>query len=196
MIEHPRYSRRAKKKLEQAHQKVSRGKKGSHRRNKAKKQLGKAHRKVANQRRDFLHKESRKLVNQYQVMVFEDIKVSNLVRKPQAKQDEETGKSLPNGAAAKGGLNTSILDAGWGIFVSMCSSKAEGAGRTLIKVSPKFTSQICSTCGTVRKKDLSERWHSCDCGAELDRDVNAALNILARGHNTLSGGTHPTPSKV
>ena len=191
MIEHPRYYRRARKKLEVTHQKVSRGKKGSHRRTKAKKQLGKAHRKIARQRKDFLHKASRRLVNQYQVIVFEDIKVSNLVRKPKAKQDEE-GNYIPNGAAAKGGLNKSILDAGWGMFVSMCSVKAEEAGRTLIKVNPKFTSQICSTCGTVRKKDLSERWHSCDCGAELDRDVNAAMNILARGYNTLSGGTRPT----
>ncbi len=192
MIEHPRYYRRAKKKLEVAHQKVSRGKKGSHRRNKAKKQLGKAHRKIANQRKDFLHKESRKLVNQYQVIVFEDIKVSNLVRKPKAKQDEE-GKYLPNGAAAKGGLNKSILDAGWGMFVSMCKVKAEEARRCMIQVSPKFTSQICSTCGTVRKKELSERWHSCECGAELDRDVNAAMNILTRGYKALSGGTRPTP---
>ncbi len=192
MIEHPRYFRCAKKKLEKAHQAVSRGKKGSHRREKAKKRLSKAHRKVRNQRRDFLHKESRKLVNRYQVLVFEDIKVSNLVRKPKAKQDEETGKYVPNGASAKGGLNKSILDAGWGMFVSMCSSKAEGAGRTLLKVSPKFTSQICSMCGKIGKKDLSERWHSCECGAELDRDVNAALNILARGYQTLSGGTHPT----
>ena len=191
MIEHPRYSRRAKKKVEQAHQAVSRGKKGSHRRNKAKKQLGKAYRKVRNQRRDFLHKESRKLVHQYQVLVFEDIKASNLTRKPKPKKDE-TGKYLPNGAAAKGGLNTSILDAGWGMFVAICSCKAEEAGRTLLKGDPKFTSQICSGCGTVRKKDLSERWHSCDCGAELDRDVNAAINILARGHTTLAG-TQPTP---
>ena len=175
MIEHPRYYRRAKKKLEVAHQAVSRGKKGSHRRSKAKKQLGKAYRKVRNQRRDFLHKESRKLVQQYQVIVFEDIKIGNLTRKPKPKKDEKTGQYLPNGAAAKGGLNKSILDAGWGMFTSMCACKAEEAGRTLIKVSPKFTSQICSGCGTVKKKDLSERWHSCECGAELDRDVNAAI---------------------
>ena len=191
MIEHPRYQRRAKKKLEAAHQAVSRGKKGSHRRAKAKKQLGKAYRKVRNQRRDFLHKESRKVVNQYQVMVFEDIKIGNLTRKPKPKKDEATGQYAPNGAASKGGLNKSILDAGWGMFVGLCSSKAEEAGRTLLKVSPKFTSQICSNCGTIRKKDLSERWHSCDCGAELDRDVNAAINILARGQQALVG-TQPT----
>ena len=194
MIEHPRYHRRAKKKVEQAHQAVSRGKKGSHRRAKAKKQLGKAYRKVRNQRKDFLQKESRKLVKQYQVIVFEDIKISNLTKKPKPKKDEQ-GTFVPNGAAAKGGLNTSILDAGWGMFVGLCSSKAEEAGRTLLKVSPKFTSQICSKCGMVRKKDLSERWHSCECGAELDRDVNAAINILARGH-TLLVGTQPTASKL
>jgi len=113
-------------------------------------------------------------------MVFEDITSGNLTRRPKPKQDEN-GKYLPNGASAKGGLNTSIVDAGWGTFVQLCTSKAEEAGRTLIKVSPSFTSQICSNCGAVRKKDLSERWHSCNCGAELDRDVNAAINILERG---------------
>lgn len=191
MIEHPRYYRRAQKKLEQAHQAVSRGKKGSHRRSKAKKQLGKAYRKVRNQRRDFLHKESRKLVNQYQVIVFEDIKIGNLTRKPKPKKDEETGQYVPNGAASKGGFNKSILDAGWSMFTDMCKVKAEWAGRCMIKVSPKYTSQICSGCGTIKKKDLTERWHSCDCGTELDRDVNAAINILVRGH-TLLVGTQPT----
>ncbi len=148
--------------------------------------VGKAHRKIARQRRDFLQKESRKLITRYQVLVFEDIKTLNLTRKPKPKQDEN-GTYLPNGAGASGGLNKSILDAGWGTFVSMCSYKAACAGRTLIKVSPHFTSQICSQCGTVRKKDLSERWHSCDCGADLDRDVNAAVNILARGKQQLAG---------
>ncbi len=66
------------------------------------------------------------------------------------KKQDENGKYLPNGASAKGGLNTSILDAGGGTFVQLCSSKAAWAGRTLIKVDPKFTSQICSNYGTVR----------------------------------------------
>jgi putative transposase len=131
------------------------------------------------------------LVDRYQVIVFENIQTRNLTRRPKPKQDEATGQYLPNGASAKGGLNKSILDAGWGTFVSMCSVKAACAGRTLIKVSPKFTSQICSACGTVRKKELSERWHSCDCGAELDRDVNAAINILTRGKQQLVR-TEPT----
>src|SRR5436305_3564783 len=181
MIEHPRYLRKGHATFKRRQQSLSKKKRGSHRREKAKKLIGKAHRKIRNQRRDFLHKESRKLVDRYQVIVFEDIQIGKLTRAPKAKQDEATGQYLPNGAAAKGGLNKSILDAGWGMFVGMCTSKAEEAGRTLLKVSPKFTSQICSNCGQVRKKDLSERWHSCDCGAELDRDVNAAINILERG---------------
>jgi putative transposase len=191
MIEHPRYLRKGEANLKQAQQELSRKKRGSNRRKKSVKKVAKAHRKIRNQRRDFLHKASRTLVNRYQVMVFEDIKPANLSRKPKAKKDEQTGQYLPNGAAAKGGLNKSIRDAGWGMFLDMCSSKAEYAGRILIKVDPKFTSQICSQCGTVKKKTLSERWHSCDCGAELDRDVNAAINILARGKKVL-GGTHPT----
>ena len=180
MIEHPRYYRKARKVLEKRQQAFSRKKRGSHRREKARKLVAKAHRKIARQRKDFQHKASKKLVERYQVIVFEDIKTSTLTRKPKPQQDEN-GTYLPNGAAAKGGLNKSILDAGWGTFVSMCSVKAAWAGRTLLKVSPKFTSQVCSGCGQVRKKDLSERWHSCDCGTELDRDVNAAINILERG---------------
>jgi putative transposase len=135
---------------------------------------------MARQRRDFSHKQSRKLVQRYQVIVFEDIQVAHLTKHAKPKQDE-TGKYLPNGASAKSGLTKSILDAGWGMFVALCSCKAAWAGRTLLKVSPKYTSQICSHCGMVKKKDLSERWHSCDCGAELDRDVNAAITILERG---------------
>lgn len=192
MIEHPRCFRVGEHKLKSAQQALSRKKRRSHRREKAKRAVGQAHRKIRNQRRDALHKASRALINRYQVLVFEDIQIKNLTKKPKAKQDETTGQFLPNGAASKGGLNKSILDAGWGMFVSMCSAKAEEAGRTLLNVSPRFTSQICSSCGTVKKKDLSERWHSCECGAELDRDVNAAINILARGTQHFLAGTLPT----
>jgi putative transposase len=181
MIEHPRYLRRAKKTLERRQQALSRKKKGSHRRERAKRLIGKAHRKIKNQRRDFLHKQSRKIVDRYQVIVFEDLQIANLTRRPKPKQDEETSHYLSNGAAAKGGLNKSILDAGWGTFVQMTQVKAACAGRCVLKVNPHCTSQVCSGCGQVRKKDLSERWHSCDCGAELDRDVNAAINILRLG---------------
>ncbi len=191
-IENPRYYRCGEAKLRKAQEHLSRCKKGSHRRNKARKQVAKAHRKVRNQRADFLHKQSRHLVNTYETIVFEALAPVNMSKAPKPKQ-HENGNYLPNGARAKGGLNKSILDAGWGQFVSMVKSKAEWAGSvTVLTVDPKYTSQVCSGCGTVRKKDLSERWHSCECGTELDRDHNAAINILAKGLQTLSGGTRPT----
>ncbi|HYT28847.1 MAG TPA: transposase, partial [Ktedonobacteraceae bacterium] len=172
----------AEKKLARLQQALSRKKRGSHRRRKAGKLVGKAHRKVANQRRDFLHKHSRKLVNAYGVIVLEELQPVNMSKRPKPKQDEN-GTYLPNGAAAKGGLNKSIADAGWAIFQQFCTYKAEEAGRQVLFVNPKDTSQVCSGCGTVVKKDLSERWHSCECGTELDRDHNAALNILRLGRS-------------
>src|SRR5947209_906815 len=116
-----------------------------------------------------------------EVLVFEDIKPANLSKRAKPKQDAETGPYLPNGASAKSGLNKSIQDAGWSQFITMCEYKAGYAGVSVVRVDPKYTSQVCSGCGTVRKKELSERWHSCDCGTELDRDHNAALNILRLG---------------
>ena len=179
-IENPRHYRKAEKRLERLQQALSRKKRGSHRRRKAVKQVAKLHRKVSNQRRDFLHKQSRKLVNTYGTMVLEELQPANMSKRPKPKQDEK-GKYLPNGAAAKGGLNKSMVDAGWGMFQQFCTYKAENAGREVLFVNPQYTSQVCSGCGQVRKKDLSERWHSCQCGTELDRDHNAALNILALG---------------
>ncbi len=179
-IENPRHYRKAQKRLERLQQALSRKKRGSDRRRKAVKQVAKLHRKVRNQRRDFLHKQSRKLVNTYGTMVFEELQPANMSKRPKPKQDEN-GKYLPNGAAAKGGLNKSMVDAGWGMFQQFCTYKAANAGREVLFVNPQYTSQVCSGCGQVRKKDLSERWHSCQCGTELDRDHNAALNILALG---------------
>ena len=89
-------------------------------------------------------------------------------------------------------LNKSILDAGWGQFQQIVMHKAACAGRTVIKVNPRYTSQVCSQCGTVRKKSLEERWHSCECGCELDRDTNAAINILRLGIDK----THENPYNI
>jgi len=177
-IESPRHHRRAEKKLKKLQEALSRKKRGSHRRKKAVQAVAKAHRKVRNQRRDFAHKASRKLVNRYQVLVLEELQTSNLVKRPKPKQDEATGQYLPNGAAAKGGLNKSISDAGWGMFTKMLQVKAASAGRVVAFVDPKYTSQVCSKCGVISPKTLEERWHSCACGCELDRDTNAAKNIL------------------
>ncbi len=183
-IENPRNYRRSEKKLARKQQALSRKKRGSHRRKKAAKAVGKCHRKVRNQRQDFLHKESRVLVDCYETIVFEDLRPKNMSRRPKPKQDAETGAFLPNGAAAKGGLNKSIVDAGWGTFMQMVCAKAESAGHTTVLfVNPKKTSQICSACKQEGPhKDLSERTHTCvHCGVVLDRDHNAALNILRLG---------------
>jgi transposase len=77
----------------------------------------------------------------------------------------------------------SILDAGWGQFQHIVSCKAAWAGRSVVFVNLRHTSQVCSQCGVVKKKELSERWHSCECGCELDRDTNAAINILRLGRS-------------
>jgi len=181
-IESPRYYRKAQKKLEKLQQTLSRKKRGSHRREKARKAVAKAHRKIRNQRRDFHHKQAKQLVKQHQTIVFEELQITNISKRAKPKQDEN-GTYLPNGAAAKSGLNKSILDAGWGQFQQIVSHKAACAGRDVLLVDPKYTSQVCSACGTVRKKDLDERWHLCECGCELDRDTNAAINILRLGRS-------------
>ena len=181
-IENPRYLRQAEKKLQALQQAIARKKRGSHRCKKAAKQLAKQHRKVRNQRCDFLHKASRKLVNQYGLIVFEKLRSANMSKRPKPKQDEN-GNYLPNGAAAKGGLNKSILDAGWATFQQFCTYKAEYAGRTVLFVNPQYTSQICSRCGAIKKKTLDERRHECECGTSLDRDHNSALIILALGQS-------------
>jgi putative transposase len=190
-IESPRHYRKAEKKLKKLQEALARKKRGSHRRKRAVKAVARAHRKVRNQRRDFAQKASRKLVNRYQVIVLEDLQTKNLLRRPKPKQDEETGQYLPNGAAAKAGLNKSISDAGWGMFTQMLTVKAAWAGRTIVFVNPKYTSQMCPGCGKVRAKTLAERWHSCECGCELDRDTASAQIILKTGYNQLGAGSAP-----
>lgn len=181
-IDTPRYFRKGEKKLARLQRSLKYKERGSHRRKKVVQRVGKAHRKIRKQRADFLHKASRNLVNTYETIVFEELAPSNLSKRAKPKQDEN-GKYLPNGGSAKSGLNKSIVDAGWGQFVEYCMYKAASAGTSVLFVNPKYTSQVCSGCGTVRKKELSERWHSCECGTELDRDHNAAINILRLGSN-------------
>ena len=184
-IENPRHFRNSEKKLKKSQEALSRKKRGSKRRRKAAQRVGKAHRHIRNQRRDFHQKEARKLVTKYQTIVFEKLAPSKMSKRPKPKQDETTGQYLPNGASTKAGLNKSILDAGWGQFQQMCESKAACAGSHIVFVSPKYTSQLCSGCGAIVQKELEERWHECSCGCSLDRDHNAAKNILRLGLHAL-----------
>ena len=175
-IDWPRFFRKAQADLKRKQRHLSRCKRGSHRRDKACKQVAKCHRKVKNQRRDFHFKEAKKLVAQHQVIVFEALELTNLTTHAKPKQDAVTGEYLPNGAAVKSGLTKSIYDAGLGQFVQIVTFKAANAGRQVYTTDPKYTSQVCSSCGVKGpKKDLSERVHTCTvCGVVLDRDTNAA----------------------
>ncbi len=164
-MENPRCYRRAERRLAKAQRRVSRRKKGSKRREKAKALLGKAHRKVAHQRRDHAHKTAKSLIERFDRIAVEDLDVSGMVK---------------NHHLAK-----AISDSGWTQFVQILADKAEWAGREVVKVNPRNTSQKCSGCGELVRKSLAIRWHSCPhCGCELDRDHNAAINIQALGGGT------------
>jgi putative transposase len=157
----PKYLRQMEAKLRCAQRKVARRQKGSNRRRKAVLELQKLHQHVANQRRDMAHKIARELVNSYDLIAMEDLNIKGMVR---------------NHHLAK-----SISDASWNTFMNVLTGKAEEAGRQAVKVDPKYTSQICSGCGEIVKKGLSVRIHECPhCNLVLDRDVNAAINILQR----------------
>jgi putative transposase len=161
-IANPRVFQLAQMRLRRAQRRVARRQKGSNRRRKAVALLAKAHQHIRNQRRDFHHKEARKLVRQYDVISHEDLRVRNMVQ---------------NHSLAK-----SISDAGWSAFLSILTFKAASAGKRVQAVNPAFTSQACSGCGVIVQKGLSVRWHTCpDCGTSLHRDHNAALNILRLG---------------
>lgn len=151
---------RAQKKLRVKQRSLSRCKKGSARRIVAKHAVSKLYMKVRNTRKDTHRKVAKTLVDQCSVIAVERLNIKGMLKNRR--------------------LARSISDAGWGQFIEILSSKAESAGAQVIKVDPKNTSQLCSGCGEVVKKSLSVRVHKCKCGLVLDRDVNAARNILAR----------------
>jgi len=135
---------------------------------------------------------ARKLVNQFGLIAVEKLDVKNMSRSPASKQDGETGEYLGNGASQKAGLNKSILDAAWSQFRLVLKEKAESAARKIVEVNAAYTSQTCCGCGNVAKKPLRERWHFCPiCSLSLDRDTNAAFNILqsAKAAILANGGT-------
>jgi putative transposase len=168
-IFHPGWYRMAERALKTAQRRVSRRKKGSHRRRKAVALLAKAHQMVRRRRQDFHRKTALALVRANDVIYHEDLQTANMVK---------------NHHLAK-----SIQDAGWSMFLTILSFKAACAGRSVVAVPPAYTSQKCSGCGSMVAKGLSVRWHSCpDCGTSLHRDHNAAKNILALGKNQSAVG--------
>jgi putative transposase len=181
MIANPRHYRKAGKALKKAQQRISRRKKGSNRRKKAVRLCAKQHQHVRRQRADFHHKTALMLVRLYDVVFYEAIQPANLSRRP-APVPDGNGGFLHNGAARKAGLNKSIHDAGWGLFLSLLTFKAAWAGKRVEAVNPAYTSQDCSGCGERIQKSLSVRTHVCTtCGLVMDRDENAARIIQWRG---------------
>ena len=174
----PQYYRKAQKRLKKIQKGVSRSKKGSNNRKKAVSKLGKAHKKVADTRKDFHFKTAKDLLDSHvrvaspsaNLVAHEKLNIKGLARTKMAK---------------------SVLDAGWGQFLSILSVKALNAGLATKAVNPRNTSQNCSNCGNKVQKKLKDRTHSCPhCGYVADRDVNAAINIL-----NLAVG-HPVSSKA
>ena len=128
--------------------------------------LAKIHERITHRRADFAHKRSRELVNQYQIIAFGDL--------------------APQDMGNRRGMRKSIMDVAWSQFIRMTIGKAAEAGRTVVRVDPRTTSKLCARCGELGAKTLRDRTHTCPtCGLVLDRDVNAALNILHRGLQTL-----------
>lgn len=178
------FGAQTRKRLALAQRRLATKQPGSNRRCRQVEEIVRLHRKVKNQRMNAVHQLSRALVNDYDLIVVEGLKVKNMVRAPKAISDpDQPGKFLPNGAAAKAGLNRSIHDAGWATLLSLLSYKAESAGRTIVTVDPHYTSQTCFECGHVESGNrLSQaEFRCCACGHEAHADVNAARNILRAG---------------
>ena len=150
LVTEGRYGRRAKGKLARAQRALSTKKRGSNRRKRAVERVAATHRNVRNQRKDLSHKLSRRLVNDYDLIAVEDLAVKKMVRSPRPRPDAQGGFET-NGARAKAGLNRSIHDAGWRVLLSFVAYKAEDAGRELVAVDPRHTSQTCSRCEHVCK---------------------------------------------
>ncbi len=191
-VNNPRFFRHDEKALAKSGRNQAKMPKRSQSRKKANKVLSRIHERIRNRRHDFVHQTARRLVNRYGMIAVEKLRVKNMSKSPAPKPDPNTeGQFLPNGASRKSGLNKSILDASWSLFRSVLTQKAESAAREVIAVNPAYTSQDCHTCGYRAKKKLSDRWHFCPkCSASLDRDTNAAINILNLAiNNNLNGIT-------
>lgn len=165
-IKNPRFFRTDEKALAKAQRRLSKAEKGTPEWRKARKVVARIHERIANRRIDFAHQTSRRLVNRYGVIAFEDLNIKNM------QQNRYLAKS--------------IADVAWGMFINITQSKAEEAGSQVILVDPRYTSQQCSRCGMIVKKELCVRVHTCPhCGLVMDRDQNAAINILRLGLQSL-----------
>ena len=181
IIDNPEYLRKSENKLVSKQRQLSKKKRRSKNRKKSKIRLAKLHHRIKNQRTDFLHKVSRRIIDTCGFVAVEDLNIQGMIR---------------NHYLAK-----SISDAGWGQFLNYLTYKAEEAGSKVEKVAPHYTSINCSVCGKTVPKTLSQRMHRCPfCNVVLGRDLNAAKNILLKstagtaGSNAWEEAVHQCPS--
>lgn len=162
---YPRYYRRTEKKLAKEQRKLSHMQKGSNNRNKQRRKVARLHERIANQRKDFLHKQSRQIANAYDCVCVEDLDMKAMA------QALHFGKS--------------VSDNGWGMFLNYLTYKLTEQGKQLVKIDRFYpSSQLCSVCGyqNAETKNLSVRAWTCpQCGTHHNRDVNAAINIRNEG---------------
>jgi putative transposase len=183
-VENPRFGCAAAEKLAAAQQRLQRAKRGSKNRDRKRETVGARHRKIANQRKDFHHKQARRLVARFDLLVVEDLKIANMVRRAKPVPDPNNpGQFLANGARAKSGLSRSIYDASWGGFVSKLRAKAEEAGRIWIEVDPRHTSDRCEACGHAAPENrVTQADFECQrCSHRAQADEHAARNLLRAG---------------
>lgn len=168
--------------LAEALQSLARKKRGSNRRRAAVRKVAGLHAKIRRTRLDHAHKTALALVRDHDMIAHEALRVANMTRRatPRHAADETYE---PNGAVAKTGLNRSIRDAGWGVFLDVLRAKAESAGRVVVGVDARHTSQRCARCGHIAAGNrISQAEFRCtSCGHQAHADVNAAINILRSG---------------
>ena len=176
-IDNPRWLRESLADLRVAQRRLSRRTKGSNRRRKAAQDVARIHEHIANQRRDFWHKVTRWLVDTYGLVAIENLTLDFMTHNPH--------------------LSLSAHDAALGLFRDLLTYKAESAGTEVVAVNPPYTAQVCSGCGQIVVKPLSERIHDCPhCHLRMDRDENAARNILALALAFESARTGPSGVNV
>lgn len=182
-LPNPRHLHHAGEKLAAAQRRLAGQQRGSTRRRKQVAKVAALHGRVRRARLDHLHKTARQVVTDYDVIAVEALRTANMTRRPKPVPDpDRPGVFLPNNAAAKAGLNKSILDTGWGVFLTLLHAKAESAGRVVIEVDPKNTSRTCHECGHIAAENRNDRTFRCvKCGHSDHADVNAARNILRAG---------------
>ncbi|HJY00553.1 MAG TPA: transposase [Streptosporangiaceae bacterium] len=180
IIANPRFLAASAEVIADLQRRKDRARPGSGNRTRIRRALAREGRKVRNRRRDFHHKTARALVDQCDVIALENLNTAGMTRRPVAKPDpDRPGAFLPNQAAAKAGLNKSILDAGWTQFTGILAGKAEEAGRRVVFVNPAGTSITCHQCGRRCARPRQEIV-ICPVHGEMHADVNGARNIYTR----------------